>query len=95
MASYAASLNGRRALVTASTHGTGAAIAWRLREEGAEVWTTARSAPEDDPDRQRFITADLTTVPGVSTVVERVSRAGGVDITCVRPDTDKSSDRCR
>ena len=80
MASDAASWNGRRALVTASTQGTGAAIAQRLREEGAEVWTTARSAPEDDHDRQRFITADLTTVAGVSTVVERVSRAGGVDI---------------
>ena len=38
-------LAGRRALVTASTQGAGAAIARRLRDQGAEVWTCARSAP--------------------------------------------------
>ena len=39
-------VEGRRALVTASTQGTGAAIARRLRDAGAEVWTCARNAPD-------------------------------------------------
>jgi NAD(P)-dependent dehydrogenase (short-subunit alcohol dehydrogenase family) len=74
------SLNGRRALVTASTQGTGAAIAQQLRREGVEVWTTARSLPDRHPDSERFIAADLTTIEGTSTVVTRVSAAGGLDI---------------
>jgi NAD(P)-dependent dehydrogenase (short-subunit alcohol dehydrogenase family) len=59
-------LNGRRALVTASTQGTGAAIAQQLRREGAIVWTTARSLPDRHPDSERFIAADLTTRDGTS-----------------------------
>ena len=74
------SLNGRRALVTASTQGTGAAIAQQLQREGVEVWTTARSLPDRHPDSERFIAADLTTFEGTSTVVTRVSAAGGLDI---------------
>ena len=73
-------LQGRRALVTASTQGTGAAIARQFRQEGAEVWTTARSVPDDNPDPERFITADLATIAGTSTVADRVRDAGGVDI---------------
>jgi len=73
-------LNGRRALVNASTEGTGAAIAQQLRREGVEVWTTARSLPDRQPDAERFIAADLTTFEGTSTVVTRVSAAGGLDI---------------
>jgi len=73
-------LNGRRALVTASTQGTGAAIARQLGREGAIVWITARSRPDDHPDAEQFIAADLTTVEGTSTVVTRVSAAGGLDI---------------
>jgi len=53
-------LRHRRALVTGSTQGAGAAIAERLRREEAEVWTTARRMPDDHPDPQRFIRADLT-----------------------------------
>lgn len=41
------SLEGRRALVTGGTKGTGAAIARRLAEAGAEVLVTARSRPEE------------------------------------------------
>jgi NAD(P)-dependent dehydrogenase (short-subunit alcohol dehydrogenase family) len=36
-------LRDRRALVTDSTQGAGAAIAQRLRREGADVWTTAHA----------------------------------------------------
>ncbi|MDQ6853833.1 MAG: SDR family NAD(P)-dependent oxidoreductase [Actinomycetota bacterium] len=73
-------VNGRRALVTASTQGAGAAIARRFRQEGVMVWTTARSQPDQHPDSGRFIAADLTTVEGTSNVVARVSAAGGLDI---------------
>jgi NAD(P)-dependent dehydrogenase (short-subunit alcohol dehydrogenase family) len=73
-------LQGRRALVTASTQGTGAAVARQLRGEGVEVWTTARSLPADHPDALRFIAADLTTPDGTSTVATRMSDAGGLDI---------------
>lgn len=71
---------GRKALVTASTQGTGAAIARQLRREGAEVWTTARSAPEHIPERAHFIAADLTEVDGIATVVDHVVTAGGIEI---------------
>ena len=73
-------LNGRRALVTASTQGTGAAIARQLRQEGVLVWTTARSLPDGHPDSERFVAGDLTTLEGTSNVARRVSAAGGLDI---------------
>jgi NAD(P)-dependent dehydrogenase (short-subunit alcohol dehydrogenase family) len=76
----AGTFRGRKALVTASTQGTGAAIARQLREEGADVWTTARSAPDAHPDLARFIAADLTEVEGIATVVDRVKDAGGIEI---------------
>jgi NAD(P)-dependent dehydrogenase (short-subunit alcohol dehydrogenase family) len=66
--------------VTASTQGTGAAIARQLRERGGEVWTTARSAPDDHPDAEHFIAADLTTIAGTTAVAERVTARGGVQI---------------
>lgn len=40
----------RRALVTGGTQGAGAAIAARLRDDGLEVWTTARALTDDHPD---------------------------------------------
>lgn len=73
-------LRGRRALVTGSTQGAGAAIAEVLRREEAEVWTTARRMPDDHPDPKRFIGADLTTAEGTATVAERIMNAGGVGI---------------
>ena len=73
-------LRGRRALVTGSTQGAGAAIAAVLRREEAEVWTTARRMPDDHPDPKRFIGADLTTAEGTATVAERIMSAGGVEI---------------
>jgi NAD(P)-dependent dehydrogenase (short-subunit alcohol dehydrogenase family) len=75
-----ATFRGQRALVTASTQGTEAAIARQLRAEGAEVWTTARREPTDHPDPRHFIAADLSTGAGTTTVAERVAEAGGVQM---------------
>lgn len=74
------SLDGRRALVTGGTKGTGAAIAERLRQAGATVLVTARGRPEE-VEEKAFIAADLSTAEGAATVVSEVNaRLGGVDI---------------
>ncbi|GAA3422504.1 SDR family oxidoreductase [Streptosporangium vulgare] len=74
------SLDGRRALVTGGTKGTGAAIARRLARAGATVLVTARTQP-DDIDPKLFIAADASTREGTGSVVEQVlDRLGGVDI---------------
>ncbi|WP_436845463.1 SDR family oxidoreductase [Streptomyces sioyaensis] len=74
------SLEGRRALVTGGTKGTGAAIARRLAQAGATVLVTARSRPED-VEEKAFITADLSTAQGAAHVAaEADARLGGVDI---------------
>jgi NAD(P)-dependent dehydrogenase (short-subunit alcohol dehydrogenase family) len=73
-------LQGRRALVTGGTKGTGAATAARLRAAGATVITTARSLPEGHPDPDRFIAADLSTPAGAAAVIDRLAGDGAVDI---------------
>lgn len=74
------SLDGKRALVTAGTRGTGAATAALLRELGARVMTTARSAPDADADAL-FVAADLTSADGCAALAAAVrERLGGVDI---------------
>ncbi|MFJ9378131.1 SDR family NAD(P)-dependent oxidoreductase [Streptomyces sp. NPDC101455] len=78
--SISESLEGRRALVTGGTKGTGAAIARRLAEAGATVLVTARSRPADI-EAKTFIPADLSTTQGATDVASEVdARAGGVDI---------------
>ncbi|MGW3122826.1 SDR family oxidoreductase [Streptomyces sp. NPDC001107] len=78
--SISESLEGRRALVTGGTKGTGAAIARRLAEAGAAVLITARSRP-DDVEEKTFIAADLSTAQGAAHVASEVdARMGGVDI---------------
>ncbi|GLU26151.1 MULTISPECIES: SDR family oxidoreductase [Brucella/Ochrobactrum group] len=73
-------LEGRRALITGGTLGTGAATVALFRELGARVLTTARNKPEDFSD-EPFVAADLTTNAGAQTVIEAVHRQlGGVDI---------------
>lgn len=70
----------RRALVTGGTQGTGAAVATLLRRDGLDVWTTARSLPDGDEHRDRFVAADLTTPAGTTAVAEAMSAIGGVDV---------------
>ena len=51
-------LDGRRALVTGGTKGSGRAVADRLRELGADVYVSARSMPSGYEFPDRFIAAD-------------------------------------
>ncbi|MGQ5263475.1 SDR family oxidoreductase [Micromonospora sp. ZYX-F-536] len=74
------SLQGRRALVTGGTKGAGAAITARLREAGADVWVSARTAPDGMNSADRFIAADTSTPDGAEAVAERLLDAGGADI---------------
>ncbi|MFG3553468.1 SDR family oxidoreductase [Micromonospora sp. NPDC047557] len=74
------SLRGRQALVTGGTKGAGAAIAARLRELGADVWVSARSAPEGYEFPDRFVAADTSSVDGAEVVADRLLAAGGADI---------------
>ena len=73
-------LDGRRALVTGGSRGSGNAVVGRLREMGADVWVTARTMPQgyDRPDR--FIEADTATVEGAQAVAARVLEVGAPDI---------------
>ncbi len=70
-----------RALVTGASKGIGEAVAGRLRDEGAIVLSTARTAPHDLPDGASFVAADVTTANGCATVAAAVrDRLGGIDI---------------
>jgi NAD(P)-dependent dehydrogenase (short-subunit alcohol dehydrogenase family) len=73
-------LDGRRALVTGGSKGSGKAVAQRLRELGADVYVTARSMPEGYSFPDRFIEADTSTVEGTDIVATRLRESGGVDI---------------
>lgn len=73
-------LDGRRALVTGGSKGTGKAVVARLRELGADVYATARTMPEGYAFPDRFIEADTATVEGSRVVADRLLEAGGVDI---------------
>jgi NAD(P)-dependent dehydrogenase (short-subunit alcohol dehydrogenase family) len=54
-------LDGRRALVTGGSKGSGKAVAERLREMGADVYVTARTMPDGYEHPDRFIEADVLT----------------------------------
>ena len=54
-------LRGLRALVTAASKGIGYAVATRLRDEGATVLGTARTAPPDLPQDLQFVTANVAS----------------------------------
>lgn len=71
----------KRVLVTGGTKGMGLAIAEKLVQNGARVFTTARSMPDDFSLKEDFIQADISTSGGVQTVVNRIFEAiGGLDI---------------
>src|SRR5258706_281643 len=74
-------LNGKRVLVTGGTKGIGEAIVNRLRSEGAEVATVARTIPEGIGFPEMLIRADLSTTEGIEHIaVEAQKLLGGVDI---------------
>jgi NAD(P)-dependent dehydrogenase (short-subunit alcohol dehydrogenase family) len=79
--SFDLQLANRRALITGGTKGIGAAVVEALRDAGAQVMATARSAPSRPTDGVRYLAADLTTAEGASAVTQSVlQQLGGVDI---------------
>ena len=79
--SFQLELQGRRALVTGGTKGVGAAVVEVLREAGAIVMTTARSAPSALPEGVHFVAADLSTPAGCAVLATAVQQhLGGIDI---------------
>ena len=79
--SGSAELRGRTALVTGGTKGIGEAVSARLRDGGAQVLATARTAPREAVDGVLFVAADVTTPQGCETVAAAVrARLGDVDI---------------
>src|SRR5258706_150091 len=74
-------LANQRALVTGGTKGVGAAVVETLRDAGARVVATARSAPSRPSDGVHYLSADLSTAEGASAVASSVlEQLGGVDI---------------
>jgi hypothetical protein len=74
-------LRGLRALVTGASKGIGNAVATRLRDEGATVLGTARTAPPDLPQDLQFVPADVASVDGCAAVADSVrARLGGIDV---------------
>jgi NAD(P)-dependent dehydrogenase (short-subunit alcohol dehydrogenase family) len=72
---------GKRALVTGGTKGMGEAIVRRLRDAGAAVVTTARSAPPQLAHPDLFVAADISTAQGAAAVAAHsLERLGGIDI---------------
>ena len=71
-------LQGRRALVTGSSQGTGAAVAQLLREHGAAVWTTARSLPSDLPEVAELIAFLVSDKASAITGTEQIIDGGTI-----------------
>jgi len=69
-------LDGRTALVTGGSKGAGRAVVERLREMGADVWTSARTVPEGYERPDRFIAADTSTREGADVVAARIAENG-------------------
>jgi NAD(P)-dependent dehydrogenase (short-subunit alcohol dehydrogenase family) len=78
---YALNLEGRRALVTGGTKGTGQAIVATFRDAGVRVLTVARRKPETIADDVAFVLADVSSAEGCLTVAQAVlDHLGGIDI---------------
>jgi NAD(P)-dependent dehydrogenase (short-subunit alcohol dehydrogenase family) len=79
--SFDLQLEGKLALVTGGTKGLGAALVKSLQEAGAQVMTTARSAPGKPLQGVTYVQADLTIAEGVTELARVVmERWGSVDI---------------
>ena len=79
--SFDLGLSGRRALVTAGTKGVGAAVVEVLRENGANVVTTARSIPRNSLAGVHYVAANITTAEGCTLVAQSaLDHLGGIDI---------------
>ncbi len=70
-------LQGRRAVVTGGTKGTGAAVTAWLRSRGVRVTAVAR---QPGPETEDFIAADLSAAAGVEQVAAQIRERGGLDI---------------
>ena len=71
----------RRSLVTGGTKGVGAAVVETLRDAGARVLATARSAPAKTAEGVGFVAADLSTAAGVDALARAaLKELGGIDI---------------
>jgi NAD(P)-dependent dehydrogenase (short-subunit alcohol dehydrogenase family) len=74
-------LQGKVALVTGGTKGTGKAIAERLLNAGAIVVVTARNVPEKLNEKLYFVAADLSKPEGTERVAKEVlATFGKLDI---------------
>jgi NAD(P)-dependent dehydrogenase (short-subunit alcohol dehydrogenase family) len=74
-------LVGKRALVTGGTRGIGAAVVQRLLDAGAQVVSTARSAPESAPAGATFFAGDVSSDAGAREIAANaVDALGGIDI---------------
>lgn len=79
--SFDLGLDGKRALVTGGTKGTGAAVVEALAAAGVRVVTTARTLPERGVEGVHYVAADLLTAEGCARVAEEViQELGGIDI---------------
>src|SRR5260370_11403892 len=79
--SFDLGLSSRRALVTAGTKGIGAAVVEVLRENGANVVTTARSIPHNSVAGVHYVAANITTAEGCTRVAQSaLDQLGGIDI---------------
>lgn len=79
--SFDLQLEGRRALVTGGTKGTGAAVVQALHDAGVDVIATARSLPERPTEGVCYLAADLSTAEGARRVAQSVlDQWAGLDI---------------
>lgn len=70
-------LKGKRVLLTGGTKGIGEATVKRLREAGAQVFTTGRARPDDLVQSDDFVAADVSTLNGAEVVAEAATRRLG------------------
>ncbi|MEK7862884.1 MAG: SDR family oxidoreductase [Chloroflexota bacterium] len=73
-------LAGRSALVTGGTRGIGAAIAARLRSDGADVLVTGTSAAGRAPEGCSYRAVDFADAAALSAFAAEIAEGPGVDI---------------